>query len=132
MTSIANTIFTVEEEGFCLHLIEAIEKQKVKNQLSTILESLSENTSDIKSVLFRLKKYSKTIKGEGFTFNQISNSIQKNKETFVLIIFQVYDIALKLRLEDSFLSIIYHYLHNRNLSASITLLTEYNRKVNLN
>jgi hypothetical protein len=129
MTSIINNIFTIEEEGFCLHLIEAIEKQKVQNKLLNIIDSLTENTSDIKTVLYKLKKYSKSLDGEGFNFNEITASIQKNKETFILIMFEIYSIALKLKFEDSFQKIIHHFLSNRNVGASIALLSDYNKSL---
>jgi hypothetical protein len=127
MTGTINNIFTIEEEGFCLHLIEAIEKQRVQSRLLSIIDSLTENTADIKTVLFKLKKYSKSLGGEGFNFSEITASIQKNKETFILIVFEIYNISLKLKFEDAFLRIIHHFLSNRNLGASITLLSDYNK-----
>lgn len=123
-----NNIFTIEEEAFCLHLLDALEHTGADRKLTKIIECLSENLDDIKVVLKKLKGYTKSMKaGEGANgFNGLSLFL-RNSQVFDLIIQEIHLIGRRLNWDESLLNILNYYLDNKNISSAIVFLSSYNK-----
>jgi hypothetical protein len=123
-----NNIFTIEEEAFCLHLLDALEYIGAEKRLIKIVECLSENCDDIKTVLKKLRNYTKTIKsGEPILVFNSLNSFLKNAQVFDLIVQELHNIGQKLHWDEALLNILSYYLANKNIASSIIFLTSYNK-----
>jgi hypothetical protein len=123
-----NNIFTIEEEAFCLHLLDALDHTGADSKLTKIIECLSENCEDIKTVLRKLRNYNKSLKSNEETsgFNTFNFFLQ-NSQVFDLIVQEIHAIGQRLNWDEALLNILNHYLENKNISSAIVFLSSYNK-----